>query len=89
MSSINPYLLQITPEEYKAAREELRSIDARPIKKVAEAKARKQKRLRVRLDKVGGWGCRGCKGGCRGAGCGAGLWLDTRGSNLLFASVLA
>lgn len=40
---------QITPEEYRAAREELRSIDARPIKKVMEAKLRKRKRLQQRL----------------------------------------
>ena len=60
LANPHPQQLQITPEEYRAAREELRSIDARPIKKVAEAKARKQKRLRMRLDKVGarGWGSR-------------------------------
>lgn len=40
---------QITAEEYKAAREELKAIDARPIKKVAEAKARKRKRLQGKL----------------------------------------
>ncbi|PSC71474.1 rRNA methyltransferase [Micractinium conductrix] len=40
---------QVTSEEYAAAREELRAIDARPVKKVMEAKARKQKRLRMRL----------------------------------------
>lgn len=45
-------LPQITAEEYRAAREELRSIDARPIKKVAEAKARKRKRLQMRLTQV-------------------------------------
>jgi AdoMet-dependent rRNA methyltransferase SPB1 len=40
---------QITAEEYKAAKEQLRAIDARPIKKVAEAKARKRKRLQAKL----------------------------------------
>ena len=39
----------ITPEEYKAARDELKAIDARPIRKVAEAKARKRKRLQGKL----------------------------------------
>lgn len=40
---------QITAEEYKAAKDELKAIDARPIKKVAEAKARKRKRLAAKL----------------------------------------
>ena len=47
--------MQVTSEEYAAAREELRAIDARPVKKVMEAKARKQKRLRMRLTQVRGW----------------------------------
>ena len=83
LANPHPQQLQITPEEYRAAREELRSIDARPIKKVAEAKARKQKRLRMRLDKVGagGWGLglgqqtsRGCEsaGNCSPQALGAG-----------------
>eukprot|EP00887_Chlorella_sp_A99_P001387 scaffold8.g1387.t1 len=40
---------QVTGAEFKAAKEELRAIDARPIRKVAEAKARKRKRLLTRL----------------------------------------
>jgi hypothetical protein len=47
-----PPLTQITPEEYRAAREDLRSINTRPIKKVAEAQARKRKRLTMRLTTV-------------------------------------
>lgn len=43
---------QITGEEYRAAKEELRAIDARPIKKVAEAKARKRKRLVGKLQQA-------------------------------------
>ena len=43
---------QITAEEYRAAREELRSVDARPIKKVVEAQARKRHRLQMRLTQV-------------------------------------
>jgi hypothetical protein len=64
-------LPQITPEEYKAAREELRTIDARPIKKVVEAKARKAKRLHMRLTTVSGgdWGC-ACLAACLPAGLG-------------------
>lgn len=38
----------LTREELDAAKAEMKAIDARPIKKVLEAKARKQKRLRVR-----------------------------------------
>lgn len=47
-----PCAPQITPEEYQAARDELRAANARPLKKVVEAKARKQKRLRMRLQQV-------------------------------------
>jgi AdoMet-dependent rRNA methyltransferase SPB1 len=39
----------ITSDEYKQARDELKAIDARPIKKIAEAKARKRKRLVSKL----------------------------------------
>lgn len=37
----------ISQEEVQAEKDRLRAIDARPIKKVAEAKARKQKRMAV------------------------------------------
>ncbi|KFM27898.1 AdoMet-dependent rRNA methyltransferase spb1 [Auxenochlorella protothecoides] len=43
---------QVTPAEYKEAREALRSVDARPMRKVAEAKARKAKRLGERLSQA-------------------------------------
>jgi hypothetical protein len=43
---------QVTKEDIEAEKARLAAIDARPIKKVAEAKARKQKRLQV-----GGWHC--------------------------------
>jgi len=36
---------QVTPEEIEAEKERLRAIDARPLKKVAEAKARKKRRV--------------------------------------------
>ena len=38
----------VTREEVEAETERMRAGDARPIKKVAEAKARKRKRLQVR-----------------------------------------
>ncbi|KAK9808202.1 hypothetical protein WJX73_008345 [Symbiochloris irregularis] len=37
-------------DEVEREKEYMRAVDARPIKKVAEAKARKRKRLQVRLD---------------------------------------
>ena len=38
----------LSKEEVEAEKETMRAIDARPIKKVAEAKQRKRKRLQVR-----------------------------------------
>lgn len=38
---------QVTKEDIEAEKARLAAIDARPIKKVAQAKARKQKRLQV------------------------------------------
>ena len=37
----------LSKEEVEAEKETMRAIDARPIKKVAEAKQRKRKRLQV------------------------------------------
>lgn len=37
----------VTQEEVEAEKERMRAVDARPVKKVAEAKARKRKRLQV------------------------------------------
>ncbi len=37
----------LTREELEAEKQELAAIDARPIKKIAEAKARKKRRLAV------------------------------------------
>lgn len=39
----------ITGAEFNEAKKQLQSIDARPIKKIAEAKARKKKRLAAKL----------------------------------------
>jgi AdoMet-dependent rRNA methyltransferase SPB1 len=44
--------LPISEEEMAAARDQLKALDVRPIKKVAEAIARKKKRLAARLDKA-------------------------------------
>jgi len=40
----------LTKEEIEAEKANLKAIDARPIKKVMEAKARKRKRLQVRRE---------------------------------------
>ncbi|GMR41701.1 hypothetical protein PMAYCL1PPCAC_11896, partial [Pristionchus mayeri] len=42
----------VTKEQMQAYRERLRELNARPIKKVAEAKARKQRRAMMRLTKA-------------------------------------
>ncbi|KAF8358584.1 hypothetical protein PRIPAC_93579 [Pristionchus pacificus] len=42
----------VTKEQMQAYRERLRELNARPIKKVAEAKARKQRRVMMRLSKA-------------------------------------
>ena len=42
----------ITKEQVKAHKEQLKAIDARPIKKVAEARARKKNRIVKRLEKA-------------------------------------
>jgi AdoMet-dependent rRNA methyltransferase SPB1 len=43
---------QISAEEFREAKDQLNAIDARPIKKVAEAKARKRNRLVARLQQA-------------------------------------
>jgi Spb1 C-terminal domain len=45
-----PYIL--SREELQAEKERVRAVDARPIKKVAEAKARKRQRLQARASKM-------------------------------------
>ncbi|OQV19616.1 pre-rRNA processing protein FTSJ3 [Hypsibius exemplaris] len=42
----------VTKEQVKAHKEQLKAIDARPIKKVAEARARKKNRMVKRLEKA-------------------------------------
>ncbi len=42
-------IIELTKQEIDDAKEALKAVDARPIKKVAEAKARKRKRLEVKL----------------------------------------
>jgi AdoMet-dependent rRNA methyltransferase SPB1 len=44
--------LPITKELMKTFRDKLREINARPIRKVLEAKARKKRRLKLRLEKL-------------------------------------
>ena len=39
----------VSKEEVEAEKERMRAIDARPVKKIAEARARKKKRLQVSL----------------------------------------
>ena len=72
---------QVSKEELAAAKQELRAIDARPIKKVVEARARKQKRLKMRLDTVGaeGWVQQGAGAGTGGCKAAAGCASTSRG----------
>jgi AdoMet-dependent rRNA methyltransferase SPB1 len=43
---------QVTKAEIEAEKERLKAIDARPIKKIAEAKARKKQKLVKRLEQA-------------------------------------
>lgn len=57
---MNPYAIiseprpipPVTKAEIEEEKERLRAIDARPIKKIAEAKARKKQKLVMRLDQA-------------------------------------
>jgi AdoMet-dependent rRNA methyltransferase SPB1 len=46
------FLFVSDQETLKEYEEKLKPIDARPIKKVAEAKARKKRRMKLRLEKA-------------------------------------
>ncbi len=45
-------LALVSRDEVSAAKQRLRAVDARPIKKVAEAKARKQRRAQARMQQA-------------------------------------
>jgi hypothetical protein len=70
----------VTKAEVEAEKERLKAIDARPIKKVAEAKARKKRRMVAQLASVRDWVglCPGLLRGCCRACCcdiQLGAWL--------------